>query len=264
MDTIGALIGIGTFAIFLYGRTGGGGGQLQLTSNEWRVLCIASLVPSLFCIAILICGISEVAQSATSAPERSRRRGSPILRKYLFAVTVFGLANSSDAFILLKAKDMGYSLLQTLGMISVLNVFSSMTALPAAMLSDRLGRKTLILAGWLIYAATYTLIGLGFGTKSALAYGTLLGFYGLFFGFTEGVEKAWIADLTPPDDRGRAYGWFGLLTGLTAFPASAVFGWAWDRFGDQVPFLGGAAIACVACLVLLATVPTNAKSSLAK
>jgi len=259
MDTLGALLGIGLFGLFVYGKTGGGGSSLQLTSGEWRALCVASLLPCLACMAIVVWGILDIDQAPRTSERPEPARFSPILKKYLLAVGLFGLASSSDAFILLRGKDLGFSLLETLGMISMLNLASSATALPASVLSDRLGRKTLITAGWLIYVFTYAAIGLGFG-RSPVAYAIVLGFYGLFYGFTEGVEKAWVADLTKPEDRGRAYGWFGLITGLTALPASVVFGWAWDRFGDRLPFLADAVLAILALGALWALVPSSAQA----
>jgi MFS family permease len=253
MDTAGAIVGIGLFALFIYWKSGNGE-TFRLTSLDWKILCLASLIPSLICVAILIWGIAEV--PSRKPPEGTALAPFPaVLKRYLFSVGLFGLANSSDAFILLRSKDMGFSLLQILEMIILLNLFSSMTAIPATLLSDRFGRKTLILAGWVIYAGVYGGIGLGFGSHSVWVYGGLLAVYGLFYGFTEGVEKAWIADLTGPHERGRAYGWFGLITGLSALPASAVFGWAWDRFGDHIPFLGGAVLALIAALALLLIVP---------
>src|SRR6185312_13804573 len=117
----------------------GGGSLLQLTAPEWRWLCLASVIPSVLCLVILVFGIAEVVTEVRKPVtgddvETHRLRLSPTLRRYLLAVAVFGLANSSDAFILLRSKDMGYTLLQTLAMIMMLNLFSSLTALPAAML----------------------------------------------------------------------------------------------------------------------------------
>jgi MFS family permease len=82
----------------------------------------------------------------------------------------------------------------------------------------------------------------------------VLAFYGLFYGFTEGVEKAWVADLTTTESRGRAYGYFGMVVGLATLPASAIFGWAWDRFGDQVPFLASSALALFSIALLFTLV----------
>jgi MFS family permease len=252
MDTAGAILGVAFFAAFLKYHS------LELTSYEWRVLCIASVIPAVIALTIIAFGISEPkiiikpgAGSTGKAPI------SPTLKRYLVAVGVFGLANSSDAFILLKTRELGYSLLETLGMIILLNLFSSATAIPAAMLSDRFGRRTLIAAGWTIYAAAYAAIGLNVGAGRPWLYALVLAFYGLFYGFTEGVEKAWVADLTTTESRGRAYGYFGMVVGLATLPASALFGWAWDRFGDQVPFLASSALALFSIAILFALVPSR-------
>jgi MFS family permease len=249
MDTAGAVLGVAIFAVFLKFHS------LELTSEEWSLLCVASIVPAVLAIAIIVFGISEPKAIVKTSGPIQKTPLSPTLKRYLIAVGVFGLANSSDAFILLKTRDLGYSLLETLGMIILLNLFSSATAIPAAMLSDRFGRRTLIAGGWTIYAATYAAIGFNIGDGRPWLYALILAFYGLFYGFTEGVEKAWVADLTTTESRGRAYGYFGMVVGLATLPASAVFGWAWDRFGNQVPFLASAALALFAIAILFAVVP---------
>jgi MFS family permease len=260
MDTIGAVAGLTLFALFLkFYSDAPSSIPIELSIHAWKVLCIASLVPSSIAILIIYFGVSDF-QAFTKKKEVSaspKIRLSPILKRYFICVVVFGLANSSDAFILLKTRQLGYSLIETLLMIVLLNLFSSATAIPAAALSDRFGRRTLIAMGWTIYAATYTAIGLNAGARQPWIFALILGFYGLFYGFTEGVEKAWVADLTEAETRGSAYGVFGLVVGLTTLPASALFGWAWDRFGDRVPFLGAAALAFFATALLFGLVPAH-------
>jgi MFS family permease len=256
MDTAGAVLGVALFALFLKYHS------LELTSYEWRVLCFVSIAPAVLALAIITYGISEPGGGVKPGSETIANAPiSPTLKRYFVAVAVFGLANSSDAFILLKTRELGYSLLETLGMVILLNLFSSATAIPAAMLSDRVGRRTLIAGGWTIYAAAYAAIGFNAGQGRPWLFALILAFYGLFYGFTEGVEKAWVADLTNAQSRGRAYGVFGLVVGLTALPASAVFGWAWDRFGDQVPFLASSALALFSVAILFALVPSREPDS---
>ena len=114
-------------------------------------------------------------------------------------------------------------------------------------LSDKIGRKRLIIAGWLIYAVVY--IGFAFA-GSVWQIWTLFIVYGMFFGLTEGVEKALVADLVPDEKRGTAYGFYNLAFGITVFPASLLFGLAWTQFGSSTAFVISAAISVAAAILL--------------
>jgi MFS family permease len=129
----------------------------------------------------------------------------------------------------------------------VLHVVKTASSMPAGVASDRLGRKRLILAGWGVYVVTYG----GFMLADAAwhVWG-LFALYGLFFGLTEGVEKALIADLAPADLRGSAFGLYHLTVGLGALPASLLFGAVWELFGSAAAFGLGAALALAATLLL--------------
>jgi MFS family permease len=118
---------------------------------------------------------------------------------------------------------------------------------PAGTLSDRLGRRPLIIAGWMVYGAVY----MGFAVASATWHAWALFIaYGIYFGLTEGVEKALVADLVPASVRGAAFGWYNLTIGLAALPASLIFGGLWQAFGAPVAFGVGAGLAIVASLGL--------------
>lgn len=168
-------------------------------------------------------------------------------------IFVFSLANSSDAFILLRAKELGYSLLEVL--VALLNIVSAATVLPAASLSDKVGRRFLIALGWGTYALSYAILGLGISDHHGFVFVATVGFYGLFSGFTDSVERAWIAEMAPSALRGRAYGIFGLIAGLSALPKNAGFGWAWDRWGSAVPFLACSTLALFAIALLYLLMP---------
>jgi MFS family permease len=122
-------------------------------------------------------------------------------------------------------------------------------------LSDTLGRKPLIVAGWLLYAAVY--FAFGWATAAWQAW-TLFAVYGLFYGMTEGTEKALVADLVPTARRGYAYGWYNLAIGLGALPASLIFGAIWDRMGSPSAFAFGATLALVAAVLMVFVAPGRA------
>ena len=135
---------------------------------------------------------------------------------------------------------------------AMLHVVKSASSTPGGALSDRVGRRPPIVAGWALYAAVY----LGFARASAPWHAwALFAVYGLFHGLTEGAEKALVADLVPAARRGAAFGWYNLAVGIGALPASLLFGAVWDRAGAPAAFAVGAALALAAALVLLVAVP---------
>jgi MFS family permease len=130
---------------------------------------------------------------------------------------------------------------------SAFHVVKSLSSTPGGALSDRVGRKPLIVSGWLLYAAVY----LAFGRATAAWHAwALFGVYGIFFGLTEGTEKAFVADLVPATRRGTAFGWYNLAIGLAALPASLLFGAVWDRWGAPAAFTLGAGLALAAVIAL--------------
>jgi MFS family permease len=130
-----------------------------------------------------------------------------------------------------------------------LHLVKSASNVPGGALSDRIGRQRTLIAGWTLYAAVYLAFGLAHATWQAWA---LFGVYGLFFGLTEGSERALVADLVAPERRGTAYGWYNLAIGIGALPASLMFGFVWDRYGPEAAFLMGATLALIAAVGLLA------------
>ncbi|MGK5082789.1 MFS transporter [Bdellovibrionota bacterium FG-1] len=250
LDTLGALLGVTAFGVWTQSH-----GEVALTQKTWIWLCILFAIPGLLAVLLSIFGVREVLKTPSDKTHSSPARLSGTFRRYLLVVGLFGLANSSDAFILLRARELGYGLPAILGMIGLFNLVSALTAIPAAALSDRMGRRTLIAMGWSIYALSYAIIGSPWVQKMPWLLALMIAVYGLFFGFTESVERAWVADLSTAPTRGRAYGAFGLVVGLAALPASTAFGWAWDRFGSEVPFYAASTIALMSISLLFALVP---------
>ena len=178
----------------------------------------------------------------------------PVFWRFLGVLFLFTLAASSDAFLLLRASSLGVSVSQIPILWALLHVVKSGTNIVGGRLSDRIGRRPLILGGWAVYALTY--LGFGLATTTWQIWALFL-VYGLYFGATEGVEKALVADLVPEDRRGVAFGWFNAALGVGALPASIGFGIAWERLGAATAFCAAAAVAGAATLLLAVAVPTD-------
>ncbi|MGI8882660.1 MAG: MFS transporter [Pyrinomonadaceae bacterium] len=174
-------------------------------------------------------------------------------KRFLIVIALFTLSNSTDAFLLLRAEQAGIApaVLPLLWM--ALHLSKVIFSLIGGDLSDRIGRKYLIFAGWIVYALVYA--GFAF-VDSAWQAWVLFIVYGVYFGLTEGVEKALVADLIVPEKRGTAYGFYNLAFSITVFPASLFFGLFWSQFGAATAFLVSACISIVAAFLLL-TVKTK-------
>jgi MFS family permease len=171
----------------------------------------------------------------------------------LGAITLFTLGNSTDAFLLLRATQLGVPVALAPILWAMLHLVKSTTSTPGGILSDKIGRKPAVVAGWVIYAVVYLLFGRASQAWHAWA---LFAVYGLYFGLAEGPERALVADIVPGGKRGTAYGWYNLSIGIAALPASIVFGMIWDRAGSAEAFTFGAAVAGLAA-IMLAAVPTT-------
>lgn len=176
---------------------------------------------------------------------------------YLATVGVFTLGNSTDAFLLLKARDAGVGVAMLPVLWAMLHFSKAAFSMPGGYLSDRLGRKPVIILGWLTYALVYAGFARAGSTEAIWA---LFFAYGLYFGLCEGVEKAFVADLMPASVRGSAYGAYSLAVSITALPASVAFGLVWQRYGDGTAFLMGAGLALAASVMLLFVKPGEAQA----
>ena len=178
--------------------------------------------------------------------------------KYLLVLFVFTLGASTDAFLLLRASQLGVPTAMIPILWAMLHVVKSSSTVIGGALSDRLGRHPLILGGWAVYALVY----LGFALATAPWHAWLLFVvYGLYFGATEGTEKAMVADLVPASRRGTAFGWFNAAMGLGALPASVIFGVVWERVGPEAAFAMGAGVAAAATLLFVLLVPRVARDA---
>ncbi|MEO7083785.1 MAG: MFS transporter [Gemmatimonadaceae bacterium] len=167
---------------------------------------------------------------------------------FLVVIFVFTLGNSTDAFLLLRAKQLGVAVALAPILWAVLNGVKSLLNIPGGMFSDRFGRRPALIAGWVIYAVIYFLFARANQAWHAWA---LFAGYGIYFGLTEGTALALIADLVPKERRGAAYGWYYLAVGIGALPASLLFGLLWDRFDSAIAFDVGAGLSLIAAVLML-------------
>ena len=224
-----------------------------------RTVFLLAAIPGILSVIVLVVGVRETPRDV--APKLEGKgpptlRGVPLGRSFwtfLASVFLFTLGNSTDAFLILRANQLGVSVAMVPILWAALHVVKSAAAVPGGALSDRLGRKPLILAGWAVYAAVYFAFGKASETWHAWA---LFLAYGLFFGLTEGTERAMVADLVRRDRRGTAFGWYNLAIGIGALPASLLFGFVWDRWSSSAAFNVGAALAAAAAVVII-TVPSR-------
>lgn len=228
---------------------------LQGTFQEnLKTLFLLSFIPGLLAVLLLFVGLKE---KTTDGPRQASSSGfnfraawagmSTGFRKYLAIIFVFTLGNSTDAFLLLRAQQLGVPI-SLLPMIWVaLHVVKMGFSIPGGILSDRIGRKKVIVAGWVVYALVYA--GFAFANSQWHAW-ALFAVYGIYFGLTEGVEKALVADFAPTHLRGSAFGLYHLIVGLGALPASLLFGLVWQKFGAAAAFGMGAGLAMLASVML--------------
>lgn len=216
-------------------------------------------IPGFIAVVLIVWKVREVErQSAAGLPMRLALLPAGPLRRYLLVLFLFTLGNSSDAFLLLKAGTLGVPAFRIPLLWAFFHLVKMLSSMPFGSLSDRVGRRSVIVAGWCVYSLSY--LGYGFAA-SELHIWLLFAFYGLFYGLTEGVEKAFLADMSDPALRGAAFGWYNFAIGSGALPASLLFGLIWERAGGVAPFLFGAALSGVSALLLLLLVPSAGSSA---
>ena len=240
MDNAGAVAGP-LLAAFL----------LKFVFDDERLVFLLAAIPGLLAVLLLIFAVKEPPRQRPIARASAAPLG-PLPKRFWRAIAVFvlfTLASSTDAFLLLRASDAGIPLWQLPLLWAVFHAVKAAAGVPGGALADRIGRIPTIAAGWMVYAVSY--VGFAYVSGPTQLWG-LFGFYALFYALTEGAERALVADLVPPEMRGRAFGAFHASVGLAALPASVLFGVWWKLFGPRVAFLIGAAIAVAAAGALIA------------
>lgn len=256
MDTAGALVGIliATLIVWFTQKN-----ALDLSQSSFQRIVLASLLPAFLAVISLVLGAKDVTvQGKRVAPRFSlRTMGKPFLA-LLVIVGVFTLGNSADAFLVLRAQTLGLSVTGILMMLAMFNLIYALVSTPAGALSDRIGRRRLIIGGWLVYAAIY--FGFAFAQSGWQVWG-LYAAYGLYYGMAHGAANALIADLVPEPLRGTAYGTYNAVIGLLTLPASLIAGvlWQgignWAGFGPAAPFLAGGMLALIAAVLMAFWLP---------
>ena len=221
------------------------------TTSEFSKIFLAASVPAFIAVMVAIFFMRE--SPVHTAPQSqvtklSLRGFDSNFKRFLLVLALFTLSNSSDSFLILRAMDSGVSVAMVPLLWAAHHGSKVLSSLLGGDLSDRLGRKRLIVSGWVLYAAVYA--GFAFATNTASLW-TLFLIYGIYFGLAEGAEKALVADLVRPEQRGTAYGLYNLAFGVTVFPASFLMGMIWDWKGPTVAFLVSAVMGATAAVLLL-------------
>jgi MFS family permease len=238
MDNAGAVIGPLLAAMFL---------SMGVPLKD---IFLWAIVPAVITIILALC-IKEPKREAV--PQASKfswsLEGMPDqFKRYLVVAGIFALANSSDMFLLLRAREAGVPQEQIPLLWAAISLITTVFGTPLSALSDTFGRKRFILIAWIAFAFFYIAMGLP-GISLYQIFG-LFGVYGLFKAATEGVEKALVADMAPKGLAGTAFGWFNLITGLMLFPASFIFGWIYEAIAPLYAFLFSGGCALVAFMLM--------------
>lgn len=226
-------------------------------------------IPGLIGVVVLMMFVKEVPRrphaSAASQAAPSQAAGAAVteplpgaFRRYLFVLFLFTLGNCTDAFLLLRAAELGVPAAQIPLLWAALHLVKSVSSTPGGALSDRVGRRPLLVVGWIWFAVVYA--GLGAASATWHVWALFLA-YGVFFGLTEGTEKALVADLAPASRRGAAFGWFNAVVGIGTLPASALFGVVWDAWGSSAAFALGGAFGLAAAVLFVVLVPERPRAA---
>ncbi|MBM4340172.1 MAG: MFS transporter [Deltaproteobacteria bacterium] len=236
-------------------------------TKDLRIIFVLAFIPSLFCLWILWRGVTDVApvkppnpiqQKPSTPPKLNWKEWDRQFKYFLLIITLFTLGNSTDAFLLLRAQDLGLSIVSIPILWFVFHLSKTVFSIPGGALSDRIGRKKVMVLAWTIYGLVY--LGFAFSSK---AYQVWLLFivYGFFYGLSEGTEKAWVSDLVEESKRGTAYGAYHFCIGIAALPASLLMGFIWKAVGVQWAFTFGAIMALIAGFLTIVLMKNDQKGN---
>ncbi|MBU1017511.1 MFS transporter [Patescibacteria group bacterium] len=239
MDTAGAIVGT-LIAFFILQK---------FLGDAFRLIFLLSIIPGLIAVLILIFGVKDVRQKTVNKKISFNFKAcNPALKRFLLAIAFFNLANFSYAFFILRANDIGLALFLIPIVYLVYNIVYAAFAIPMGKLSDRVGRKIVLIAGILLFGVT----SLGFGfMATAITIWPLFALYGLFMAVTDGVSRAYVSDLAASDKRGLAFGTYHTIVGITVLPANLIGGFLWQTINVQAPFVYAAVFSVISALLLI-------------
>lgn len=224
---------------------------LNIFFFDLRVVFAFAAIPAIITVITLIFFVKEKKKTPKESvlpPKLTLKPFDSNFKVYLAIIFIFTLGNSSDAFLILRAKECGVSIVLLPILWGVLHIVKSLSSMPAGILSDKLGRKPLIISGWVIYGLVY--LGFAYVTKTYQIW-ILFAVYGLFYGLTEGVEKALVADLVSSKIRATAYGIYHFTIGISSLPSSLIMGLIWQHYGPICAFGFGASLAFISSILLI-------------
>ena len=255
MDTAGAVVGVLLAT-----------GLLFLLPGQYRTIFLVAAVPGVVAIRLTFqlreAGTPERARpvAASAGPSAAGKPWSGMSRGFwmtLGLLLLFAFANSSDTLLILRARNLGLSDVQAILAYTLFNLVYAASSYPLGILSDRIGRWRMVLAGWSVYAVVY----FGFAWADAAMVWWLFPLYGLFMGLTDGVGRALIRDKIPEEKKGTAMGIFNMTIGFAALAGSVTAGLLWDTLGPKAPFVLGGTVAVVAVLAAVRIVPRTKAAS---
>lgn len=238
LDTMGAVVGP-AIAFFLLG----------IFSNDYRMVFWLSIIPGIIAVLLIIFFITEINKPATELSERPKFTLKHFDWRFKFFViiaAIFALGNSSDVFLILRAEQKGVPAVMIPVVYLFFNLVYSISAIPAGIAADRFGKKRVILTGFVLFALLYY----GFAVAvNATTIWMLFGFYGVFMGLTEGIQKAFLATIIPQQFKATAFGVYNTIVGIAMLPASLIGGWLWDHVSPSATFYFGAITASLSAIL---------------
>lgn len=244
MDTSGAVLGP-LLALVL----------LTLLEENYRLIFLIALIPAVTAVVLLLLFVKErvkIALSPAEVPKFNLGQFDRRFKLFLLIILIFGLGNSSDVFLIMRAKNLGFSTMLVVVAYVLYNSVYALLSTPAGILSDRIGRRRVIMTGFFIFAAVY--FGFAFVRTSIYVWG-LFAIYGFYVAMTEGVSRAFVSDLVPTEKRGTALGIFHTTTGLVTFAASFIAGLLWTYVSVPAPFIYGGIMAALAAILFFRLLP---------
>jgi MFS family permease len=251
LDNVGSVVGpLFAFALMAY------------LGNNYRLLFWIAAIPAFLGLGVLVFFATEQMRDDSQKKKAdikdlfNFKQFNMNFKLFLIITGIFELANSSNAFLLLRVKDIGLPVALVPIIYLFCNLFRTASSIPGGMLSDKLGRRNVLATGWIIYAISY--VAFGFMSSVTGAW-VIFGIYGLFSGMTEGVRKALVADLVPQEIRGAAFGIHGFTVSFFQLPASLLLGILWQKYGALLAFSVGGALAALAGLLLMIFIPAKSR-----